>query len=202
MPVRVKNICLGGSLRMELIVIINLIVFSLVSVFFIGFSWRALHNPDSHGFYRFFALEGILALVLINFPYWHEDMLSPGQLLSWALLSVSVLFVIQGYSQLRKLGGNRSADFNPANLNFENTGRVVSEGIYRHIRHPMYSSLLILAWGALLKHITVPGLLIALTTSLFLFAAAKKEEHENNLYFGAAYDKYMRKTKMFIPYTF
>ena len=183
-------------------IIINLVVFFLVSAFFIGFSRRPLRNPNSHGFYRFFALEGILLLILINFPYWHQDMLSPKQMISWALFTVSILFVIQGYSQLRKEGGNRSADFNPENLNFENTGRIVTEGIYRHIRHPMYSSLLILTWGALLKHITVPASIIALTTSLFLIATAKKEERENNLYFGTAYKEYMRKTKMFIPYIF
>jgi len=182
--------------------IINLIIFLLLSGLFVSFSWRSLRNPDSHGFYRFFALEGILILILINFPYWHEDMLSPMQIFSWALFAVSVVFVSKGYLRLRNEGGSRSADINPENLTFENTGRIITEGIYRQIRHPMYSSLLLLTWGTLLKHITISGSLIALVASLFLIAAVKKEERENIQYFGKAYGKYMGKTKMFIPYLF
>lgn len=189
-------------MQTELTGILNLLIFFLVSGFLASFSRRPLRNPDSHGFYRFFALEGILILILINFPYWHEDMLSGKQLLSWALLSVSILFVVQGYSQLRKEGGERSADIHPENLTFENTGKIVTAGIYKHIRHPMYSSLLLLTWGTLLKHITGAAILVSLITSLFLIVTAKKEERENILYFGAAYLKYMRKTKMFIPYLF
>lgn len=189
-------------MKIELIVILNLVIFILVSGVFIGISRRPLSNPSSHGFYRFFALEGILLLFLLNFPYWHDNMLSPNQLLSWALFSLSILFVIQGFLQLRKLGGKRSAEINPENFTFENTGKIVTDGIYRYIRHPMYSSLLLLTWGALLKHINVTTAVIALISSLFLIATAKKEEHENDLYFGSAYGQYMRKTKMFIPYIF
>ena len=189
-------------MKTELGMIINLIIFLLVSGLFVSFSWRSLRNPDSHGFFRFFALEGILVLILINFPYWHQDILSPKQMLSWALFSASIFFVIRGYLQLRIQGGNRSADINPENLAFENTGKIITDGIYRHIRHPMYSSLLLLTWGALLKHITVSWSLIALATSIFLITTAKKEERENNLYFGEPYEKYMRKSKMFIPYLF
>ncbi|MEN8142930.1 MAG: methyltransferase, partial [Thermodesulfobacteriota bacterium] len=107
-----------------------------------------------------------------------------------------------GFLQLRKLGGKRAADINPENFTFENTGKIVTAGIYKYIRHPMYSSLLLLTWGALLKHISVATAVIALISSLFLIATAKKEERENDLYFGTAYGQYMRKTKMFIPYIF
>jgi protein-S-isoprenylcysteine O-methyltransferase Ste14 len=189
-------------LKTELIDILNLLIFILVSGVFIGFSRRPLSNPNSHGFYRFFALEGILLLFLLNFPYWHDNMLAPNQLLSWALFSFSILFVIQGFLQLRKLGGKRSAEINPENFTFENTGKIVTDGIYKYIRHPMYSSLLLLTWGALLKHISLTTAVIALISSLFLITTAKKEEHENDLYFGTAYGQYMRKTKMFIPYIF
>ncbi|MCK7540462.1 MAG: hypothetical protein MZV63_61010 [Marinilabiliales bacterium] len=34
---------------------------------------------------------------------------------------------------------------------FEKTTELVTSGIYRYIRHPMYSSLLLLAWGIWLK---------------------------------------------------
>jgi hypothetical protein len=33
-------------------------------------SWRSLRDLRSHGFYRFFAFELLLALILLNAPMW------------------------------------------------------------------------------------------------------------------------------------
>jgi len=182
--------------------IIRIAVFGLGSGFFLSFSWRSLRNPFSHGFYRFFALEGILSLVLLNYPYWHDKMFAPHQLFSWLALSLSILFVVGGFFQLRRHGGHQDREENPENLTFENTARVVTNGIYRHIRHPMYSSLLLLAWGAMLKHITAREIIITMLTSLFLFLAARMEERENINFFGESYSDYMKGTRMFIPFIF
>ena len=182
--------------------IVRLAAFGLGSAFFLSFSWRSLRNPSSHGFYRFFALEGILSLALLNYPYWHEKIFSPQQLFSWAVLALSVLFVIGGVLQLRRHGGHQHREGHPENLAFENTARVVTEGVYHYIRHPMYSSLLLLTWGALLKHIGAREIIIALLTSLFLFLATRIEERENINFFGESYKDYMKGTRMFIPYIF
>ena len=45
---------------------VQLLIFILISMTLIIISWTSLHHPDSHGFYRFFAWETILALVVIN----------------------------------------------------------------------------------------------------------------------------------------
>ena len=182
--------------------IVRLAVFIFGSTFFLSFSWRALLNPLSHGFYRFFALEGILILVLLNYPYWHNEMLSPQQLLSWAILSISIFLVVAGLIQLKKHGGHQHREEHPENLAFENTERVVTEGIYHYIRHPMYGSLLLLAWGALLKHIDIGEAVITILVSVFLFLAARMEERENISFFGDSYKEYMKGTRMFIPYIF
>ncbi|MBW2341569.1 MAG: isoprenylcysteine carboxylmethyltransferase family protein [Deltaproteobacteria bacterium] len=168
----------------------------------IVFSWRPLQNTGSHGFYRFFAFEGILILVLMNISFWLKDPLSPLQLISWTFLFFSILFVIQGFYLLRKLGGSRKREIVSENLAFEDTVRLVKDGIYKYIRRPMYSSLLLLAWGALMKHITTYGILAALITTAFLVATARIEEQENRSFFGSSYEKYMKRTKMFIPYLF
>jgi protein-S-isoprenylcysteine O-methyltransferase Ste14 len=39
-----------------------------------------------------------------------------------------------------------------------------------------------------------------LGATVFLVATAKVEEAENRLYFGSAYDVYVRQSKMFIPF--
>jgi protein-S-isoprenylcysteine O-methyltransferase Ste14 len=66
----------------------------------------------------------------------------------------------------------------------------------------MYSSLLLLAWAALLKHITIYGISAVLITTAFLVATAKMEERENVSFFGSSYEEYIKRTKMFIPYLF
>ena len=82
----------------------------------------------------------------------------------------------------------------------EKTTKLVIEGIYKFIRHPLYSSLLFLAWGIFLKSITILGLILVIIISFFLIMTAKIEEKENCDYFGHEYEHYMQRSKMFIPY--
>ena len=81
-------------------------------------------------------------------------------------------------------------------------GRSYDEGSYRYIRHPLYSSLLFLAWGIFFKAPSGLGIFILLAASLALFATARVDEEENIRYFGEEYLEYMRNTKMFIPFLF
>jgi hypothetical protein len=37
-------------------------------------------------------------------------------------------------------------------LYFEKTTQLVTTGVFKYIRHPLYSSLLLLAWGVFFKH--------------------------------------------------
>lgn len=176
------------------------ILFVVGTIFFTRFSWRALGNPGSHGFYRFFVFEGLLLLVLLNHPYWFKDPFSLLQLASWALLFASIFFIIQSLLQFKKYGGYAERKGMPENHSFENTVQVVDVGLYRLVRHPMYSSLLFLGWGAFLKHISWLSLALVLLLSGFLVAVAKVEERENILFFGTEYEQYMQRTRMFIPW--
>ena len=87
-------------------------------------------------------------------------------------------------------------------LGIEKTTRLVTTGAFRYIRHPLYSSLLLLAWGVFFKNPSWAGICLALGATAFLVATAMVEEAENLLYFGPVYREYMRRTKMFIPYLF
>ncbi len=179
---------------------LRIILFIVCTALLLRFSWRALGNPRIHGFYRFFVFEGILLLVLLNHPYWFKDPFSPLHLLSWFMLLTSIVFVIDSLRMLKRSGGHAEREEMPENLSFENTVHVVETGIYRFIRHPMYSSLLFLGWGAFLKHITPVNIVLILLVSGLLFAVAKVEEGENIRFFGRDYEGYMRRTKMFIPW--
>lgn len=180
----------------------NLILFILISLILVWISRHTLKNYRSHGFYRFFVFEGIAALLALNQPHWFNDPFSMRQILSWVLLICSIGFVLCAVKLLHTLGGRNLRDDMPENFDFENTIHLVDTGLYRFIRHPMYASLLLLNWGAFLKHITPLTLIIGVITTLFLIAAARVEEKENQKFFGDEYTQYCSRSKMFFPFLF
>ena len=185
---------------MKLLSIIQLTVFSIGTIFLIYISRKSLRSFKAHGFYRFFVFEFTLALVLLNIPYWFTDSFSFPHIVSWIVLCISLLFIIQSLYFIRKYGGSGKRENYSSNFEFENTITLVKEGIYKYIRHPMYSSLLFLAWGAALKQITIVNVLLAVLSSIYIILTARAEEQENIRFFGFGYEEYMKKTKMFIPF--
>ena len=182
---------------------IRLAAFVSFTILITVISWRSLVVPGSHGFYRFFVWEAILGLILYNIPFWFQDPFSWYQLLSWMLLTASFGPLILGLYQLKRSGkpdGQGSDD--PALMNFEKTTQLVSDGVYRFIRHPLYSSLFLLNWGVFYKIPSLIGLILAVCATGFLIATAKADEGECVQVFGNAYKEYMNRTKMFIPFVF
>jgi len=179
---------------------ISILIFVVVTGFIVAVSWRSLGHPHSHGFYRFFVFEGVLILLLLNWHAWFRDPLSPSQLVSWSLLLVSAVLPILGLHLLRVAGAPREESSPGPDYRFERTSRLVTRGIYRYIRHPMYASLFYLTWGAFLKEVTWVTLVVAAATTFFIYMTARAEERELLERFGNSYQDYMRKTKMFIPY--
>ncbi|MBK8044287.1 MAG: isoprenylcysteine carboxylmethyltransferase family protein [Haliscomenobacter sp.] len=79
---------------------------------------------------------------------------------------------------------------------------LVDSGIFRYLRHPLYASLLYLAWGILLKNPTPELWIVALLVSGFLYLTARADEKECKAFFGQAYSDYMTRSKMFVPFVF
>jgi len=177
-------------------------VFIIASVPILWVSISSLRNLRSHGFYRFFAWEAILALILLNLNYWFYEPFRLHQLVSWFVLLSSLYLVIHGMQMLGAAGKPDRQRADPSLLGLEKTTELVTSGPYRYIRHPLYSSLLLLAWGAFFKHFSAAGLGLAVLATIFLTITAKIEESENTRFFGSAYKSYMEKTKMFIPKLF
>jgi len=183
--------------------VIKLIFFAAFSAGLVYASRASITVPRSHGFYRFFAWESILALIILNIGRWFQDPFSVHQFVSWILLAASLLPGLPGIHFLRTRGipdPRRREDGSLVGI--EKTTRLVTTGPFKYIRHPLYSSLLLLAWGVFFKYPSVVGAGLALGATAFLLAAAKVEEAENLSYFGSDYRTYMRTTKMFIPFVF
>lgn len=182
--------------------VIRIIIFFLGTLFFIYISKKTLLNFKVHGFYRFFVFEGTLILIILNIPYWFSNPFSVLQIISWIFLITAVYLVMSSVYYLKTMGNHRERDLESANFKFENTANLVKDGIYKYIRHPMYSSLLFLSIATMLKNLTFFTVIIAVLVIIFLISSAKIEENENKNFFGLEYDEYMKRTKMFIPYMF
>lgn len=181
---------------------IELIIFLAGSVGIFALSRHAFGQPSSHGFPRFFAFEALLGLAVLNARWWFVQPFSLPQILSWALLLDSLALVIHAVLTLRRYGAPSNTLQDPNRISFEKTTRLVIQGPYQFIRHPMYASLLLLAWGVFLKQINLLSGVLALLVSLALFLTAAYEERENLRVFGEEYAAYAQKTKRFIPFVF
>lgn len=183
-------------------VIIKGVFLVVASTGLVYLSRSSLRSPQSHGFYRFFAWESILVLFIINVDFWFRDPFSFVHILSWILLVLSGYLVFAGVTLLRRYGRQDESRADVPLVSFEKTTRLVTSGIYGRIRHPLYSSLLFLAWGTFLKNPGwLPGVLAGLAT-VFLVATAKADEKECLRFFGEPYQAYIQNTKMFIPFVF
>jgi len=76
--------------------VLKTVLFVVASAGIVYVSRASLRAPRSHGFYRFFAWEAILALILVNVEYWLRDPFSLHQVVSWILLLASAFVVMLG----------------------------------------------------------------------------------------------------------
>ncbi|MFA5872603.1 MAG: methyltransferase [Anaerolineales bacterium] len=173
---------------------IETILFIAGSIFVVWVSIPSLRRPGSHGFYRFFAWEAILGMFLVNIRGWFVHPFAWYQIISWILLFASLVPIISGVYLLRHAGKPTDA--------LEATTQLVQSGVYRFIRHPLYASLLTLAWGIFFKSPSLLDGCLAAVATAFLYATARADEAECLVKFGEEYAWYMKKTKLFIPFVF
>jgi len=168
------------------------IVFAVLSVVIVLNFRKELFAFRKHGPYMFMAAEGLLVLFIFNAGLMFERPLAAVQVFSWILMLMSASFALFGFYGLRTYG--RAVE------NWEHTTRLVEEGVFRYIRHPLYASLMLLATGMLLKGVSLRTAAACFFTIGFLVAASRLEEMENAAKFGAEYKSYILRTKRYIPF--
>jgi protein-S-isoprenylcysteine O-methyltransferase Ste14 len=166
---------------------------AIITLALLVFSWQfSIKARRFHGVYRFFSFESIVVLVLLNWRFWFLEPLSWNQIISWIVLISSIPLAVEGFRLLRIVGKPQGQ--------LENTTKLVTVGVYRYIRHPLYASLILVGLGVFFKQITPLNVVLALVNLAAMIATAKTEELEMIRGFGSEYESYMRQTKMFIPY--
>lgn len=171
----------------------NLLTIAAGTILIALFSWSySIKHGRYHGIPRFFSFESIFILLVLNIKVWFHDPISPFQLISWIFLTGSAYFGIAGFILLLNRGKPEK--------NFENTTVLVKTGLYKYIRHPLYSSLLLIGTGIMLKDPASLQVALGVINIIALWYTATTEEKEMVRKFGEDYSEYMKETKMFIPY--
>ena len=115
--------------------------------------------------------------------------------MGWCGLVVEVLFLMLFYASHRQLGRNWSVT-----LEIRDNHRLVTDGLYRYVRHPMYSSFWLWAIAqALLLPNWIAGLSGLLGVGLLYFGRVGAEEALMQKSFGEEYRVYAARTGRIIP---
>lgn len=171
------------------------ILFIIVTIGLICLSWwGSIKDRRYHGIFRFFSFESVILLVFLNYPWWFNHPFSLLQIFSWLLLLASTILAAQGFYMLYKFGKPEGK--------VENTTRLITYGLYKYIRHPLYCSLILGSFGVFLKKPSYIGIILCLINLIAIQLTAIVEEKEMVKKFGPDYSEYMSKTKRFIPFIF
>lgn len=108
----------------------------------------------------------------------------------YLVMAVSVALIAIGVSLLA-LGWHRI---------YRGKGELVTDGIYRFLRHPQYLGLILIVIGFLVQWPTLPTLLMAPILILRYLRLAKEEEHELEFVFGEAYRQYRKEVPGYWPW--
>jgi protein-S-isoprenylcysteine O-methyltransferase Ste14 len=115
-----------------------------------------------------------------------------GMYLSIALAAIALAIILNGWHNIYKKYWSKEAG----------KGSLVTTGIYRYIRHPQYTGLLLLSLSMILNWATL-SLLILFPVMVFMYLRlAKREEHDMIGEFGVEYQSYMKRTKRFLPFIY
>jgi len=79
----------------------------------------------------------------------------------------------------------------------EKPASLVTHGLYRFVRHPLYAAGLLFLW--LTPSMSVNSLIVYLASTLYILVGARFEERKLLREFGDAYAVYRRNTPMLIP---
>jgi len=120
-------------------------------------------------------------------------------LLGIILLIIGGTFRITSRKTLTKAGFNMINSFK---LQIVGNQRLITDGVYSHIRHPLYLGEVSRNLGFALFFSSFYGLVVMVIANIFLIMRIKIEERMLIATFGKEYEEYMKKTHKLIPYIY
>ena len=164
---------------------------SVYLAFVVAFALEMFGIPFS-----MYAIAGVLGHMLPEGILWGHTLGNviglSGMYVGLPISLVGVLLVVLGWKEIyhhywRQVTGE---------------GRLVTEGIYRYIRHPQYTGFFLITFGILCEWATLPLLLMWPTLLIVYYRLARREEADMEREFGQACRDYKAQTGMFLPVPF
>jgi protein-S-isoprenylcysteine O-methyltransferase Ste14 len=97
---------------------------------------------------------------------------------------ISAVFIILGWHEIFS---NRKS------------GQLVTGGIYRYMRHPQYTGIIMIITAWLFAWPTLPVVVLCPILVAVYYRLARREERDMSSRFGKKYDDYMKRVPMFLP---
>jgi protein-S-isoprenylcysteine O-methyltransferase Ste14 len=120
-------------------------------------------------------------------------------MLAGQALSVLFLFVAVLQTDLLSFAGLRQLieDYSPGALREEKPGNLVTSGLYRSVRHPLYTFSLLILW--LSPSMSINSFIVYLSLTIYILIGIIFEERKLLREFGKAYEEYKSNTPMLFP---
>ena len=137
----------------------------------------------------FVIIQLLLFLVFIALPAGHAAVFG-WQLTAFIIVIAGVLVVAAAMIQL-------GPGLTPMPVP-KSSGRLITSGVYRFVRHPIYSGLLLILAGISLYSMNIPRAMVTFLLML-LFHFKSKYEEQLLIQRYPAYEEYRKKTWRFVP---
>jgi protein-S-isoprenylcysteine O-methyltransferase Ste14 len=178
------------------------LVHSILASLTVKAKTRQLISPAADRWYRlgfnFIAVVTLLPILLL--PMFLSDKKIYTIPFPWVVLSLTIqlLAVIGVVAAVHQTGMASFLGLQQVFLPRDNTPpQLVTGGLYRYVRHPIYTTSLIFIWLLPVLTWNLLGLIIGFT--LYFLIGAKFEERKLLREFGDAYAEYRNRTPMLVP---
>lgn len=177
------------------------VIHSILASHFAKDMIRGILGKDLMRFYRFgYNVFSVISFAPILYLMWIlpdqplYQVPAPWSYLMFAGQVISALLLLVALLQTDTLSFIGVKQFF---IEVEESGQLVTRGLYRVVRHPLYTFSLLFLW--LTPSMSVNSLTLYIGATLYILIGAYFEERKLLRDFGAAYAEYKQKTPMLIP---
>lgn len=128
-----------------------------------------------------FLLSPLVEIPILAPDYFHTLGHLPATIGTWVSI-LGIILIALGWISIHRADG------------------MVTTGLYKYMRHPQYTGIILFTFGWILHWPSIFTLLLWLVLIAAYVWLAKKEEQQALQEFGAAYEEYADRTRRFVPF--
>jgi protein-S-isoprenylcysteine O-methyltransferase Ste14 len=146
------------------------------------------------------ATVGFVA-AMFDFVFLQHLTFQPSALLGLVLLVAGGYVRMKARVQLKEKAGFKTLAAT-ARLPTMEGHRLVKDGLYKHIRHPLYLGETVRNFGLVIIFSSIYGIVLIAASTVFIALRIRMEEQMLIQIFGEEYKEYQKATKRIIPYIY